>query len=220
MIPRRRLFERQEAFRDAKSLYIFCEGKKTEPQYFWYFKEIDSRINIQIIAPEETENNSPTGLYKKAERLLIKSAENPNSTIELLPNDEVWFVIDTDKWGDKIGELRQLCLVQDWHVVQSNPCFEVWLYYHKQDIFPNFEGMEFAQNWKSFVNHIFKGGFNSSKHPIHISTAIKNAKTNYKEIDVSPHIGCTQVYQLGESIYQLVKEKLDEGHIKILENEL
>ena len=48
MILTNRLFVREEPTRDAKSIYIFCEGKEREFNYFMYFKELDSRINIEI----------------------------------------------------------------------------------------------------------------------------------------------------------------------------
>ena len=37
MILTNRLFERQEPSKEAKSIYIFCEGVKREYQYFEYF---------------------------------------------------------------------------------------------------------------------------------------------------------------------------------------
>ena len=48
MLLTNRLFERQAPSRTAKSIYIFCEGAKREYQYFKYFKEMDSRINVEV----------------------------------------------------------------------------------------------------------------------------------------------------------------------------
>lgn len=48
MILKNRLFERVPPSRKAKSIYIFCEGARREFDYFEYFKELDSRINIEI----------------------------------------------------------------------------------------------------------------------------------------------------------------------------
>ena len=99
MMLTNRLFTRRDPEKDAKSIYIFCEGLKREFQYFLYFKGIDSRINIEVYPLESHENNSPTGLYEIAKTCLLKSADNPNPKYELLEGDEVWFVIDTDTWG-------------------------------------------------------------------------------------------------------------------------
>ena len=57
-----RLFERQPPSREAKSIYIFCEGVKREYQYFKYFVEMDSRINIEPYRLHPHEDNSPLGL--------------------------------------------------------------------------------------------------------------------------------------------------------------
>lgn len=68
MILTNRLFKRREPFKEAKCIYIFCEGAKREFQYFNFFKEIDSRINIEIYSLDSNEDNSPLGLYKIAEK--------------------------------------------------------------------------------------------------------------------------------------------------------
>ncbi len=99
MILKNRLFTRAEPSIDARSFFIFCEGKHREPEYLLYFKEIDSKINVDVIRAEQHDNNSPTGLYEKACNFIIRTDKNPNPKYELLEMDEVWFVIDTDKWG-------------------------------------------------------------------------------------------------------------------------
>ena len=139
MILTNRLFTRRPATRDAKSVYIFCEGVKREYQYFDYFKEIDSRINIEVYKLTPEENNSPLGLYQIACNCIVRNNENPNPKYEFLEDDEVWFVLDTDH--DKldtrkpqIEKLRTDCEKRNrWNVAQSNPCFEVWLFNHLFD---------------------------------------------------------------------------------------
>ncbi|MEY3442587.1 MAG: hypothetical protein RLZZ519_868, partial [Bacteroidota bacterium] len=129
-----RSFQRLEPSRDAKFIYLFCEGSRTEPDYFSRFEELDSRIKVQVIAPGQNDNNSPTGLLDKAIHLLEVSDTSQFSQFELLAEDEVWFIIDTDSWGSHINRLYEACNARpNWEVAQSNPCFEVWLYYHLFD---------------------------------------------------------------------------------------
>lgn len=92
MILTNRLFERQSPSREAKSLYIFCEGIKREYQYFEYFKEKDSRINVEINLLDPSDNNSPIGLLDIANDAFFA----PKPKFELQENDEVWIVLDTD----------------------------------------------------------------------------------------------------------------------------
>lgn len=207
-----RLFERRAPTKEAKNYFIFCEGHKREYQYFLYFKEIDSKINVVVINPDPHDDNSPTGLYSNAVKCLIKSEENPIPKFELLDIDEVWFVIDTDKWEWKIDELRKLIKEHpNWSIAQSNPCFEVWFYYHFQNSFPSFEGIEESKKWKSFINTHVKGGFDSRKHPILIKTAIQNSTSNYQEVDEKPEIGSTQMHFLAESIYPLIEATIEDA---------
>ncbi len=217
MILKNRLFSRKSPERDAKSYFIFCEGNKREHDYFMYFKEIDSKINVIICNPDPHDDNSPEGLYRKAKNYLIKSFDNPKPKYELLDIDEVWFVIDTDKWEAKIDVLKEsISGFVAWNIAQSNPCFEVWFYFHFNKSTPNFEGMEASKNWKKYVNfEVIKGGFDSRKHPILIKTAIENSKANYIEYQGSPQLGTTQMHKLAERFYPLIKETIEEG-IRVL----
>jgi hypothetical protein len=214
MILKNRPFAPQLPNEDAKIIYIFCDGAKREKQYFNAFNELDSRIKVEIYALKDGEDNSPKGLLELANNCFIETEEKPNPKYQLLEEDEVWFVVDTDK--DKkesrkpqIKALRRECVLKNWHVVQSNPCFEVWLYYHFYEQKPNFEGMEFCKGWKQYIQKK-KGGFDSKKHPILIQNAIQNAESNYgqDENDI-PHIATTDVFRLSKSILPMIKDKLD-----------
>ncbi|MDR3693994.1 RloB family protein [Mucilaginibacter sp.] len=216
MILTNRLFDRRPATRNAKSIYIFCEGVKREFQYFGYFKEIDSRINIEVYKLSSHEDNSPSGLYNIACNCILKTEENPNPKYEFLDDDELWIVIDTDE--DKlqsrkpqIEKLRVDCSKHNnWNIAQSNPCFEVWLYYHFFTEKLSGEELSKSKYWKKILNENINGGFNSQRHPIYIETAIRNSEAVHSEIDNIPYMGCTQVYRLAKVIYPLVMEKFTE----------
>lgn len=144
IISKSRLYSRSEPTREATLIIIYCEGKERESLYFNYFSEINSNIRIEVEAPEHDGDTSPTGLYDKAEKHIIKTDSN-NIKYELTDGDTVWFVIDTDSWEGKITELRDRCKTKsNWFVVQSNPCFEVWLFYHFHK-YEKFEGMEISR---------------------------------------------------------------------------
>ncbi|KAA6326676.1 DNA ligase [termite gut metagenome] len=214
MISGNRLFQKVRPDRDAKIFYIFCEGSCRENEYFNYFTEISSKIKLEIIPPNEHQT-SPDKLYQAAYLLLIETEDNSDPKYELTLSDEVWFVIDTDEWKDKIGSLLKKCQKHSkWVVAQSNPCFEVWLYYHLHQKKPSFKNMNISKEWKTFVNNSIAGGFDSRKHPIHIESAINNAKCNYSDIGGEPDIACTEVFKLAERFYpfinSIVKEKIDQ----------
>ena len=54
MLLKNKTYTFQQPDRDAKSIYIFCEGVKRERDYFHFFKGIDSRINIIVYDLQDT----------------------------------------------------------------------------------------------------------------------------------------------------------------------
>ncbi len=215
MILTNRPFKRKPPDREAKSIYIFCEGVKREYQYFEYFKEIDSRINVEIYKLHPHEDNSPHGLLNIAKKCIITNEENPKPKFSFQENDEVWIVLDTDKDKNEsrksqINQIRKECeKLTDWFIAQSNPCFETWLYYHFYSEKPVLQESEYCNSWKKLVNELIEGGFDSRKHPVYIETAINNAGKNFELIDDVPNIGSTEVFKLSKSILPLVKSKIN-----------
>lgn len=211
MILTNRLFERQAPSREAKSLYIFCEGAKREYQYFEYFREIDSRIKVEVNKLNPDDNNSPKGLYLLAEN----SFTGNKPKFALQENDEVWIVLDTDpdKSNSREEQIKQIkadCEVKgNWFVVESNPCFEVWLFFHLNEKVERFESDDICKNWKQKVNESYVGGFDSRKHPIFIENAIKNAERNFKvDENRKPLKGSSEVYLLAKSMFAVIKNKI------------
>ncbi len=215
MILTNRRFKREPPSREAKSIYIFCEGAKREYEYFGYFKEMDSRINIEIYKLHPHENNSPGGLLTIAKQSILPNEENNhNPKYTFQENDEVWIVLDTDidkrsSRKPQIIQIEEFCKQKDdWFVVQSNPCFEVWLYYHFSPEKPLFEGDAYCTTWKGMLNSSISGGFDSRRHPIYIERAIENAENNFELHDSAPSIGSTEVFRLAKSIFPLVEAKI------------
>ena len=136
MILTNRKFVREPPSRVAKSIFIFCEGAKREYQYFMYFKEMDSRINVEVNKLNQSDNNSPLGLFEIAKSNIIRTSNNPNPKYSFQDGDEVWIVFDVDKDKEESRKPQIVKVVKEsssftnWRVAQSNPCFEVWLYNH------------------------------------------------------------------------------------------
>lgn len=199
----------------AKSFYIFCEGVKREAQYFQYFREIDSRVNVEVYPLKAEEDNSPNGLLEIAKFCMFGTAtESPKYNYQ--KGDEVWLVFDTDpdKYDSRapqIANIREFCTdntVQKWFTAESNPCFEVWLYYHKETKLVEFDEQDQCKAWKAQLT-LLMGGFNARKHPIYIETAAQNAAANFNKKEYSISIGSTEVYQLARSLLFILKPKLD-----------
>lgn len=215
MILTNRLFERKAPLREAKSIFIFCEGAKREYQYFKYFREIDSRINIEIYKLHPHEDNSPLGLLTIAKQSILVGTDNPKPKYSFQQNDEVWIILDSDKdQADSrapqiIHVLEECNQTPNWFLAQSNPCFEVWLYYHFSINKPIIDGIDICANWKILLNSSIKGGFDSRRHPIFIEDAIENAENTFTSNNGHPDVGCTEVFNLSKSIFRLIEDKIN-----------
>lgn len=212
MILRNRLYERKEPDRDATLCIIYCEGRKREPQYFQYFKWISSRIILEVVEADTQGDNSPSGLYQQACSDIEGIGEDAIVKYEVGEGDQVWFAIDTDDWGSHISQLKSNCLGKaNWHVAQSNPCFEVWLYYHLFSEDAGATKLPDCNAWKNHVNSLIPGGFDSRKHPIFINDAITNAEINFKMTNGEISYGSTEMFKLGKVIYPMVASAIEKA---------
>lgn len=205
-IARPYAYERVEPSRDARKIYIYCEGNVREVDYFDFFNGLSSNIDV-ITIKSENGRTDPVKLSEAAER----DFSSARRVLDPEQNDSVWFVIDTDQWGEKIHRLRDFCHSKgdnEWHVTQSNPSLETWLYYHFFSDKPVRAEVEACKSMKEFVDKKIKGGFDCRKHPKRIETAITNSKATYLGADGAPPLYSTEVFRLGELIYPFVKDKL------------
>lgn len=223
MIRRIKDYGKKAPSKDAHKVYIVCEGADTEPLYFEFFQNCSS--NLQIITIPPTDGTDPLKLMEKAKQELLH--EGGKYLLDYQHGDTVWFVIDTDTWEKegKITPLRTFCREQNavvgagfdeirpyeaWHMAQSNPCFEIWLYYHFYDAKPNDEEIADYSSFKAFVDRSIAGGFNYSIDPARLETAIRNsaALTEY-DADIKLMIYGTEVFRLGDEILKFTKRELD-----------
>ena len=198
--PTRRVYVKKEPFRDAILFLIICEGEKREPQYFEFLDGLSTRIKVYPV-PNVSGASAPNHLFQ--------NAENATGTYDLKETDELWFVLDIDTWRGHIHELQSNCRKKrNWNIALSNPCFEVWLFFHISDNIDLVQEKDQCVNWKQVIPTILNGGFNSKKHPSLIAIAISNASSKYSETGYLPNPGSTQVFKLGQKLYPFIEEAL------------
>jgi hypothetical protein len=209
-LSRHKVYEKVEPFKDAKKIYIFCEGDR-EVNYFKFFQGFASNIDI-IPIPNENGKSDPTKLKAQAEQSLGNNFLSLSKELE----DEVWFVIDTDRWneGNKIDDLRKFVkekrlTYNGWFVAQSNPSFEIWLFYHFNSEKPIVGEVEAAQSFKDFVATKIKGGFDNRSMPLEIQQATLNAEKNFEIENEQPKLYSTEIFNLAKQIIRFTKSQLD-----------
>lgn len=119
--------EKLDRTRKAKKvlpyILIVCEGKKTEPNYFkWYRDNCKQFINIEIFG----EGKNTTSLVK--ETIHIRRQIQKDMNIKF---DQVWCVFDKDSFTNDIyNGAFELCKNSDIRPAYSNECFEIWYLLH------------------------------------------------------------------------------------------
>lgn len=122
---------RRTAFRQPKRrCTIFCEGKRTEPEYFAAFKQKFPRslFSIEIVGAAGV----PATLLSRARSFRNASRKKDAKGRSFAENDEVWIAFDCDE-HPRVKETLDAACAQDIGVAYSNPCFELWLTLHLED---------------------------------------------------------------------------------------
>lgn len=200
----------QAKTRDYSLFAIACEGTEREPEYFRPFDGIN-RIKVDII-------ESKIGQRDSAPKKVLERAQSYIDEIGLSEkdNDSLWFVIDVDKWPrSQIEELAGYCnQYKNWNIVISNPCFEIWLLYHKMGTLTNLD-CSTASKTKQALHNLEKGGYFYLNYLPLIETAVTNAKNN----DTNPKYYLanskeTKVYLLGAALLNRIGKSKFQNFVK------
>lgn len=113
-----------------RTLKIFCEGEKTEPNYInAYLLHIGSNHSQSVVRVEKTRKNTPIQL--------VEAAINAKGSRTTLPGDIFWVVYDREnvaKYSDALhAKARDMADRKGIKVALSNICFEYWILLHFVD---------------------------------------------------------------------------------------
>jgi hypothetical protein len=117
--------------RPRKTVMVFCEGSRTEPEYLGALKrlpEIRTSAAVQLVV-RSSHGGSPIGLVTEA------ASARRRALREQAELDEFWCVFDVE-WPDNhpgLAEAVAMAQREGIHLAISNPCFELWLVLHHQD---------------------------------------------------------------------------------------
>lgn len=188
---------------ERKYFLIVCEGERTEPEYFQYFKSFLPRNLIETINISG-EGDNTVNVVNKAIAQRNERDANP-----LLPNfDEVWAVYDKDDFPAKnYNDASKLAAKNNINAGDSNQSFELWyvLHFNYLDSAINRQqyikildkalGYKYAKNDPKVVKHLFeKCNINSA-----ISRAKKLNKLHEGKTPSQSHPS-TNVYKLVEKL--------------------
>ena len=207
--------ERREAFRDARLIVIASEGKATERIYFKALAKeyTNPRVHVHILerSVDEQNNSSPEHV--------LKQLNDYKSQYELEADDELWLVVDKDRWTEvMLSRVAKECSQEvAMHMALSNPCFELWLLLHIEDsaLLTPEEQKQWIENRRKSKNgdpylkvrlRQKMGSYHESSYDAlaliaHVEDAIERARALDKNPnDRWPQTLGTRVYLLAESV--------------------
>lgn len=184
--------------RDYSLFAIACEGTEREPEYFRPFNGID-RIKVDIIENESGHRDSaPKKILERVKSYIEEVGLSEKD------NDTLWCVIDVDRWPrEQIEELADFCNQSPYcNLLISNPCFEIWLLYHKLQSLEKVDCSK-SQKVKEALHELEKGGYYYLNYLPLMQDAIRNSECNDSNPKYYyPNIKETKVYILGKSLME------------------
>jgi hypothetical protein len=128
----RSLRRRTGTRRPKKTLVVFCEGEKTEPQYLEALKK---QPEIRDAAAVDLRIETGHGGAVPLTLVLLAIDARSRAEAEEAEIDEFWCVFDVE-WprnhpglSDAVRQARE----NDIRLAITNPCFELWLILHFND---------------------------------------------------------------------------------------
>ncbi len=129
---------------EYKIIYIFTEGKETEPNYFESKKKEIRKTNIQIVVKGVGYNT--LSLVDYALDYISKEQIEINGSAE---SDKCWVVFDKDDYDRDFDNAIRKAENNNLKVAYSNECFELWFLLH-------FDFINTAIGRKNYINKLDK----------------------------------------------------------------
>jgi hypothetical protein len=197
MQRKNRGYKRGEPFRDSTLFVLACEGAVREREYFELLGEKSSRIRFKVLRQD--------GKHRSAPKWVLDCAAKYSTEIGLLNDDQLWIIMDTDRWPDEqLHGIHSACEgTENWYLALSNPCFEVWLYMHIDEIQTSTSIS--CGDLKKELASKSKGGYNKHEYVDKIRIAHERAMASDKDPDhFIPSTMSTKIYRLTAEIFRII----------------
>ena len=204
-------YSKAEGWRIPKTFYVLISGgEKREKDYFKMLLLGDKFKRIKLSFEVDAKRLYPEGLLQTA---IDKKEYYATSSQEDAP-DHFFIISDIDHFYNDLVRIQPQCSKEHIGLIMSNPCFEIWLYYGKEEEPPNdfvapTEQLKISQAFKTYLGTKVKGGVNPKKALFDIKLAIEHAEEHYKEDDKGiPKLFSTNMFVLASQLLPLIDKEL------------
>ena len=212
-------YRKDDASVSTSILFVLSGGEEREKAYL---KPIDSAKKI-VVAFKSKRNQGlkPKELDEIAQQIIKNHLfETETQTYHFENDDSLYILQDVDEFERDIQLILKDKVSKQIQWLISNPCFEMWLYYHYIDDEPksllsDMEVLTTAQRsqWlKHKLNYLVPGGINPTKALEHLQEAIDRSRRYYAEENAIPLLYATQMDKLAERIVALDSDKEIENY--------
>lgn len=211
----RRDFERPEGVKSARLIVIAAEGRDTENIYFEAMKLSMCASNVQVeVLHRDDDGSSPENVLNQ----ILGFMKEYN----IEEDDQLWVVVDRDKWTSKmLSSVARYCTKNyNLHFCVSNPCFELWLLLHLEDVTgydeqqknalaANKRNSKHGDTWlkkrmRTLMGHYHESDYDALALLPMIDSAINRAEQlDLRPVDRWPQSVGTRVYLLARSIMDI-----------------
>lgn len=211
---------------ETRLFFIVSGGEKRERNYFHLLLQNENcirRVKIVFVSCNNQGYN-PSQMGNLAQDYLQAGVFNSKYTIE--SEDKIYLVSDVDEYREQLIEQINLSKRNSklqW--VISNPCFEIWLYYHFfSHPFDDLKaGLSISEKqrsqWlKKKLNQLRKGGINPVEAFKYARVAITNSSKFFRiDEDGIPVDYATQMHVLATDVLNSMGDEFDQMLVRLKE---
>lgn len=214
-------YRKDDASVSASIVFVLSGGEEREKNYFKPITKIKSII--VAFKSKEYQGLNPYQLNTIVEETLkTHRFETETQSYHFQKDDKLFVLQDLDEYEQDLYDILPAQKSPQVQWLISNPCFEIWLYYHYKDDAPQSMLVEMESittdqrsKWlKAKLNDIIKGGADPTKALEHLPEAIERSRKYYIEKDSIPLLYATQMDKLGEHIIALDTNKEIENYFR------
>ena len=210
----RKSFERPEGVRSSRLVVIASEGKETENIYFEQLKASLHASGVQIeVLRRDSNESSPEHVYRQIQDFAAK--------YDMDEDDQLWAVVDKDRWTEQmLSSVAKKCSQNKYfNFCLSNPCFELWLILHLEDVaqYAEEDREKLSENkkikrngdtWTKNRLRELMDGYSESKYEVtKLLPEIEKAIERASNLDSNPNDRWPQ--SVGTRVYSLVNSILE-----------
>ena len=214
-------YRKDDASVSASIIFVLSGGEEREKNYFKSITKIKSIV--VAFKSKEYQGLNPYQLNTIVEETLkTHRFDTEIQSYHFQKDDKLFVLQDLDEFEHDLCKILPIQKSSQVQWLISNPCFEMWLYYHYKDEAPQsvlveMESMTTKQRskWlKARLNDIIKGGADPTKALEYVQEAISRSRKYYSEKNSIPLLYATQMDKLGEHIIALDTNKEIENYFR------